>query len=157
MNFTNKDLQYKCVKTEPESLANSWPLYGSLKIFNIRFFWEVVECLKIGPAITGKSGSNSRVQHFFFNSCESTFIIKTVFCKKFPSVKFMFSKKAKKIDEIFTDVWQYVVNVKSMVKISSIFVAFLENMNFKTILHFSERFGRNKLFFEFLEIKKNED
>ena len=27
-------------------------------------------------------------------------------------------------------VWRYVVNVKSMVKISSIFVAFLENMNF---------------------------
>ena len=34
----------------------------------------------------------------------------------------MFSKKATKIDEIFT--------VKSMVKISSIFMAFLENMNF---------------------------
>ena len=27
-------------------------------------------------------------------------------------------------------VWRYVVNVKSMVKISSIFMAFLENMNF---------------------------
>ena len=27
-------------------------------------------------------------------------------------------------------VWRNVVNVKSMVKISSIFVAFLENMNF---------------------------
>ena len=27
-------------------------------------------------------------------------------------------------------IWQYVVTVKSMVKISSIFVAFLENMNF---------------------------
>ena len=26
--------------------------------------------------------------------------------------------------------WRYVVNVKSMVKISSIFVAFLENTNF---------------------------
>ena len=35
----------------------------------------------------------------------------------------MFSKKATKIDEIFT-------NVKSTVKILSIFVAFLENMNF---------------------------
>ena len=37
-------------------------------------------------------------------------------------VKFTFSEKATKIDKIFT--------VKSMVKISSIFVAFLENMNF---------------------------
>ena len=27
-------------------------------------------------------------------------------------------------------IWQYVVSVKSTVKISSIFVAFLENMNF---------------------------
>ena len=27
-------------------------------------------------------------------------------------------------------IWHYVVNVESMVKISSIFVAFLENMNF---------------------------
>ena len=38
----------------------------------------------------------------------------------------MFSKKATKIDEIFT-----VVSVKLMVKILSIFVAFLENTNFK--------------------------
>ena len=29
-------------------------------------------------------------------------------------------------------IWRHVVNVKSMVKISSIFVAFLENMNFRT-------------------------
>ena len=29
-------------------------------------------------------------------------------------------------------IWRYVVNVKSTVKISSIFVAFLENMNFKS-------------------------
>ena len=43
----------------------------------------------------------------------------------------MFSKKATKIDEIFTVV--NVVNVKSLVKISSIFVAFLENMNFITL------------------------
>ena len=28
-------------------------------------------------------------------------------------------------------IWRYVVNVKSSVKILSIFVAFLENMNFK--------------------------
>ena len=43
-------------------------------------------------------------------------------------VKFMFSKKATKIDEIFTI---NVVSVKSMVKFSSIFVAFLKNTNFK--------------------------
>ena len=42
---------------------------------------------------------------------------------------------ATKIDEIFTvtSIWRYVVSVKSMVKTSSIFVAFLENMNFNTI------------------------
>ena len=28
-------------------------------------------------------------------------------------------------------IWRYLVNVKSTVKISSIFVAFFENMNFK--------------------------
>jgi hypothetical protein len=42
----------------------------------------------------------------------------------------MFSKKATKFDEIFTFIWSYEVNVKSTVKISSIFAAFLENMNF---------------------------
>ena len=40
-------------------------------------------------------------------------------------VKFMFSKKAIKFDQIFN-----VDSVKSTVKISSIFVAFLEIMNF---------------------------
>ena len=40
-------------------------------------------------------------------------------------VKFVFSKKAIKFDEIFT--------VDLTVKISSIFVAFLENMNFKQL------------------------
>ena len=45
----------------------------------------------------------------------------------------MFSKKLKKIDEIFTfDLTLYVVNINLMVKILSIFVAFLENMNFIT-------------------------
>ena len=44
----------------------------------------------------------------------------------------MFSKKATKIEEIFTVYLTpyYVHNFKSTVKISSIFVAFLENMNF---------------------------
>ena len=46
-------------------------------------------------------------------------------------VKFMFSKKATKSSP---SIWQYVVTVKSTVNISSIFVAFLENMNF-TILY----------------------
>ena len=54
-------------------------------------------------------------------------------------VKFMFSNKATKIDEIFTAdltlcsmlvVCTMYLSVKSKVKISSIFVAFLENMNF---------------------------
>ena len=45
-------------------------------------------------------------------------------------VKFKFSKKATEIDKIFPSIWRYVVSVKSTVKISSIFLAFLENMNF---------------------------
>ena len=49
-------------------------------------------------------------------------------------VKFVFSKKATKIAEIFTAIWQYEVSVKSMmVKIDSNFVAFLENTNFTYI------------------------
>ena len=40
----------------------------------------------------------------------------------------MFSKKATKIDEIFTA--DLTLCVKSMVKILSFFMAFLENMNF---------------------------
>ena len=46
-------------------------------------------------------------------------------------LKFVFSKKATKIDEIFTINWHYVVIVKLTVKISSVCSAFLENMNFK--------------------------
>ena len=42
----------------------------------------------------------------------------------------MFSKKATKIEEIFTVDLIVVVDVKSTVKISPIFVAFLENINF---------------------------
>ena len=42
----------------------------------------------------------------------------------------MFSKKAARIDKILT---VDVVSVKSMVKISSIFVAFLENTNFEKV------------------------
>ena len=49
----------------------------------------------------------------------------------------MFSKKAIKFDEIFTVIWHYVVNVKLTVKISSIFVAFLENMNFNSVIQLS--------------------
>ena len=45
-------------------------------------------------------------------------------------LKFMFSKKATKIDEIFSTVDLTLHNFKSSVKISSILVAFLENMNF---------------------------
>ena len=44
---------------------------------------------------------------------------------------FMFSKKATKIDKIFTVDLTFVVSVQSTVKISAIFVAFLENTNFK--------------------------
>ena len=52
-------------------------------------------------------------------------------------IKFVFSKKATKIDKIFTvDLTFYLVSVKSTVKIFSIFVAFLENTNFTFILEF---------------------
>ena len=43
----------------------------------------------------------------------------------------MFSKKATQTDEIFTMDLTFITYVKLTVKISSIFVAFLENMNFK--------------------------
>ena len=47
-------------------------------------------------------------------------------------VKFIFSKKATKIDEIFTDfIWRLLHTVKLTVKILSIFVVFSENVNFK--------------------------
>ena len=55
---------------------------------------------------------------------------------KLKFVKFIFSKKATEIDEIFTVdlTFTYPVHsVKSTVKISSICVAFLENMNFTKI------------------------
>ena len=50
-------------------------------------------------------------------------------------IKFIFSKKATRIDEIYTvDLKLYVCSsVKLAVKISSIFVAFLENTNFKSL------------------------
>ena len=49
-------------------------------------------------------------------------------------IKFMFSKKVTKIDKIFTiNLTLTIVNVKSTVKISSFFMAFLENMNFTLI------------------------
>ena len=43
----------------------------------------------------------------------------------------MFSKKATNLTKSSPSIWRYVVSVTSTVKISSIFVAFLENMNFK--------------------------
>ena len=51
----------------------------------------------------------------------------------FASSKFMFSKKAIKIDEILDltfDTYIYLHSVKSKLEILSIFVAFLENTNF---------------------------
>ena len=49
----------------------------------------------------------------------------------FFTLKFMFSKKATKIDEIFTvDLTLCSKCIKWTVKISSIFVAFLENTDF---------------------------
>ena len=60
-----------------------------------------------------------------------------VFAEVF-QLKFMFFKKATKIEKIFTnEIDNYLVNTKSMVKIWSIFVAFLEKMNFKQSTIFS--------------------
>ena len=48
----------------------------------------------------------------------------------------MISQKATKIDEIFTvDLTLCIVNDKSMTKILSILVAFLESMNFIGVLN----------------------
>ena len=54
----------------------------------------------------------------------------------------MLSKKATKIDKIFTvDLRLYTVSVKSMVKISSIFEAFLENLNLNKNIWGSTKFS----------------
>ena len=45
-------------------------------------------------------------------------------------LKFLFSKKATKIDKIFTVDRRLLHSIKSKAKILSIYVAFLENMNF---------------------------
>jgi hypothetical protein len=51
----------------------------------------------------------------------------------------MFSKKTTKIS---LSIWRYVVSVKLMVKILSIFVAFLENMNFTSIFFIFYLYGQ---------------
>ena len=48
----------------------------------------------------------------------------------FSIFKLKFSKKATKMIKSSPSIWRCVVNVKSTVKILSIFVSFLENMNF---------------------------
>ena len=45
-------------------------------------------------------------------------------------IKFVFSKKATKMKKSSQSIWHLLHKDKSTVKISSIFVAFLENMNF---------------------------
>ena len=69
-----------------------------------------------------------------FESCANSFFDDTYGLKLLRNIliKFMFSKKAIKIDKNLHRRFDitYVVSVKSTVKISSIFVAFLENTNF---------------------------
>ena len=55
-------------------------------------------------------------------------------------LKFVFFKKAKKSTKSSPSIWHLLHNVKSRVKILSIFVAFLENMNFTMQ---KEAFGKN--------------
>ena len=64
---------------------------------------------------SGQSSSTSHNLTFFF-------------------IKFVFSKKDTKIDKILPSICHLLHNVKSTMKISSIFLAFLENMNFKRSL-----------------------
>ena len=52
-------------------------------------------------------------------------------------LKFIYSEKAPKFCDIFTLLLSYVLPVKSKVKISPNFVAFLEHMNFKTHKYFT--------------------
>ena len=64
------------------------------------------------------------------NMCWAWSVVWMLGILNFQPLKFMFSKKTTKIDEIFTvDLTLCVVSAKSTVKISLIFVAFLENMN----------------------------
>ena len=60
----------------------------------------------------------------------------------------MFSKKATGIEYLNIHRWfeTYLVNVKSMVKISSIFVAFVENMNFNDGCHLLKNYLENSLY-----------
>ena len=54
-------------------------------------------------------------------------------------LKFMFSKKAKKLTKSSPSIWQNVISVKSEVKISLIFVAFLENTNFNVLVYLCQK------------------
>ena len=47
------------------------------------------------------------------------------------SYSLYFLRRLQKLEKSSSSFWHYVVSVKSTVKISSIFVAFLENMNLK--------------------------
>ena len=55
----------------------------------------------------------------------SPFFRETIWEKKIRNLQFIFSKKTKKMKKSSPSFWHYVSSVKSMVKISSIFVAFL--------------------------------
>ena len=60
----------------------------------------------------------------------------------------MFSKQATKIDEIFT--WRLLHAVNLTVKILSILVAFLENVNFTYFTYIKDMFVTQNLLFLFL-------
>ena len=55
-----------------------------------------------------------------------------VFNRLVPCIQSLFSIKATKLMKSLPLIWNYVVSVKWTEKISSFFVAFLENTNFKT-------------------------
>ena len=54
--------------------------------------------------------------------------------KAIQKLKFMFLRKPQILMKSSSSIWHYVLNVKSTLKILSIFVVFLENMNFTDLL-----------------------
>ena len=73
-------------------------------------------------------------------------------------IKFMFSKKVTKIEKnLHRPFDTYSVNIKSTVKIWSIFVAFLEKLNFKVLFLFNGRFQlfKHRINSDFFGILRN--
>ena len=107
-------------------LAQQWFKGG--KTFCSTFFVQL-SCSKLPNK---RADRNKRENWKYGGNCSHLLHEKLkIQMKKNPKLKFMFSKKATKLTKSSPWIWHYVVSVKSTVKILSIFVAFLENTNFK--------------------------